>query len=154
MVTFKDWYTKKRLMFAPIEYDALQKGDVLMTEIARRIWQDDETGRPRRRVILFTKAAEISHDTSKLDAKELSPYRKGDFGAPCSSTGKKPVTHYMSNWNCSATEYDILVGKFTSLTHTDRACYNGDKFAVKEVLGHMNLKIIKLEDSIGVTNGK
>lgn len=138
---FERWYTKKKHMFSPEENNSLRKNHASMTAQARRVWEDDEAGRPRRRAIMVIEANQKSlcnEIYKQLDAISVNDV----FNSGLSPDGKKPATYYWINWNMSASEWDLMWPKFND---AKRWMYDGEKYTPDEILKMMGLQTIKVE---------
>jgi len=145
-VTFKEWYEKKRFMFSPKELAALRDGDPAVVGAARRVWQDDEAKRPRRRAVIFIPMDQ--KDVALELVRKLSPFSE-DVGWGLSSTGKGMPTHLIAGWNCSYSEYQLLRGMMVGKMEI----FDGHEKTVEEVLELKGLKVIGPDRELAVTGG-
>lgn len=147
---FDEWLEKKMFMFSPEEMIALtgkdyrgRKGsknqDVRDHQI--NVFVDWAEEQPRRRAIIIVEAQNI------IDARVIT--KKVDLiggdnaiSVPLSSDGKEPATHYMSSWNCSASEYDFF-GEQNQLWWR---LFDGADIDIDKFLATLNLKKIIISE--------
>lgn len=138
---FRQWFEKKRAMFAPEELSALRINHPGVVAQARRVWEDDVADKPRRRAIIVVGADQKS--SCDRIYKQLDVISNNNiFNVGLSPTGSEPITHYWINWNMSASEWDWIEPRFRA---AKRWLYDGRKITPNEVLKTMGLKVIQAE---------
>lgn len=143
---FNDWLNKKKLMWSPEEWAAIQTGHAEQIAEARRVWEDDEAGRPRKAMIILSSAS-AKNDSNTL-SKSLDAIGDDVFTEGYSADGKDPATHFLCSWNMSFSEYALFEAEREKLEQHKKdviQLYDGQKTTVAEVLLSSGLKRIEVE---------
>jgi len=137
---YAKWIERKRFMFSPQEFEALQ-GKIQNQSVRDHygnVFVDCVEDKPRRQAIIIVEADQ--KDDANTIAKQIDIVG-GDqtFSGPgLSPTGKSPATHYGCSWNCSSSEYDFLVENFT--------VYDGEKVSFNSVLDQLGLRRVRVPE--------
>lgn len=146
---FNQWLERKKFMFSPQEMIALMGIDhrgrtgpksQTMRDHQINVFVDWAEERPRRRAIIIVEAQSVI--AARAITKRIDLI--GDHNAlsiPLSSDGKDPATHYISSWNCSASEYDF----FEQQSQSWWRLFDGRDLDINEFLEAQNLKRIVKE---------
>ena len=132
-VKYNKWVELKRLMFSPVEYEAMigKSENQAMRDHYGNVFVDWAESKPRRRAIIIIESNQQT--AANVIAKQIDIIGgENTFaGLGYSSTGKEPATHFGCSWNCSASEYDFLGENFT--------IFDGDKTSHGDVLHSLGL---------------
>ena len=104
--SFFKWRNNRKHAFSPVEYDALAS-DKNTKDAKANEFVDWGEELPRRIAVIILEEDELTGCTKQ--AKKVDTIG-GDntFTTGLSASGEEPVTHYMTNWNCSQREYEFF----------------------------------------------
>ena len=143
---FDEWLERKKFMFSPDEMIALMGKDhrgrmgsksQAMRDHQINVFVDWAEERPRHKAIIIVEAQNIIAARAITKKVDLVG---GDnaISVSLSSDGKEPATHYMSSWNCSASEYNF----FEKQDQSWWRLFDGVDLDTDEFLVTLNLKKI------------
>jgi len=134
---YAKWIERKRFMFSPQEFEALQ-GKIQNQSVRDHygnVFVDWTEGKPRRQAIIIVEADQ--KDNANTIAKQIDSIG-GDqtfSGLGLSPSGEGSATHYGCSWNCSSSEYDFLVENFI--------VHDGEKISFNDVLDQLGLRRVQ-----------
>ena len=143
---FTDWLNKKKLMWSPEEWDAIQANHPQQIEEATRVWEDDERGLKRRPLICI---AEIGITDSRQIHKALDPISANEiYQWDLSPTGEEPATYGRFGWDMMPSEIGLFQSELAKNQDRNqvRIFINQDMEHALQVTG---LKIIAPPDPVG-----